>query len=1045
MKKKLFSLISVLSVAVALAFSANAQNVKVSGVISDANGPIAGAVVMVQGTTNGTATDIDGKYTISADANAVLEISCLGYTTVNEAVSGRASIDVTLTEDTMTLADAVVLGYGVTTKKKDLSAAVGVVADPEKLATKPVTSTEAMLQGQLPGVTISANGGDPTSTPTVVIRGQGSQNGDSVLWVVDGIPGAPINSLDDIESIVVLKDAASAAIYGAQSGAGGVILVTTKKGKEGVSVSYDGQFGVRQATNVIESLNAEQERAMRVQSYKNAGEDVPTGWDLTKNPYAGTTRTDWVDEIFRNAFYQRHNVVVNAGTEKFKNRVSFNYDNSDGVLVGTYKKSLGVNYRGSFQINKWVKISEDLNWSQIDQRTGNTSSAESGAIVSAIYMPQSAAKERFGGGYGGTTTEDPAYIAKYGSNFADIHGDVINPLRTLTANTQFYRKNKFFSTTGLELANFVEGLKFNSRFSAYVNNSFYKDFKPSRPEIGKPDTSNELNYEVYRDYGWKTENTLTYDKTFGGKHTVGALLSTTADFYQGRGLNVGAKNFSDESAYMQYLAFAGSISQPEDYMTGNDSNVSIIARGAYSYDDRYFVTASWRRDYAGRLPQSSNHGDFPAVTGAWKITSEPFFPKMESVNLLKIRASWGRIGNLGSVPMNYKSNSLSSKNWSGESGQYGMETGAGEWGTFYYNGTALNPYLTWETSEQTDLGLDLAFCKERLNIGFDFYNKRTYNLIQEQASGWTTSIGVDPKLVNLGEVMNRGVELSIGWSDKIGNWSYFVNANGAYNKNWVSNIGVTDNSGNKGVWTGDGHWKGIPYIYQTAEGQPLNSYYLVKCLGIFQSDAEAAAYVDKDGNRIQPNAVAGDLKFQDFNGDGVIDNNDRQYMGNASPKFTYAANIGFSYKNLSVSAMFQGVAGAQAANVAKYMIVNDSEGNFNRSTDILNAWTPTNTNTDIPRLCKTDKNGNFSTASSFYLEDASYLRLKNLTVSYDFTSLLRKVPHFMERNSSCMVYFSGENLFTATKYSGMDPECGGYDTMKYPVSRVLSLGVKITY
>ena len=311
---------------------------------------------------------------------------------------------------------------------------------------------------------------------------------------------------------------------------------------------------------------------------------------------------------------------------------------------------------------------------------------------------------------------------------------------------------------------------------------------------------------------------------------------------------------------------------------------------------------------------------------------------------------------------------------------------------------------------------------------------------------WPSSIGLDAMLVNQGEVRNRGFEASINWNDRINkDWSYFVSGNFSWLKNWVSDIGVKDAEGNKGVWTGDGSFRIIPYCYQDAEGQPLGSFYLIKNAGIFQSDAEAAAYVDKDGNRIQPNAKAGDLKFIDKNGDGKITDDDRQYCGSATPKYTFSLSGGFTWKDLSFSAMLQGVAGAKAMNVAKCMTLSDVEGNFNRDSRILDAWSETNRSSDIPRLSKNDPNGNFSTASDWYLENASYLRLKNVTVSYDLTNLLRKCAHLNSRSSRLSVYVSGENLFTITDYTGIDPECGGWDAMKYPVARTFSFGVKLTY
>lgn len=1020
------------------------QSVKLYGTVIDETGlPVIGASVMVKGTTNGTITDVDGKFELTVGNNDVLSVSYIGYETQEIRPSGN-NLVITLKENSQMLNEVVVLGYGANARKQDLSASVGVVDNTESLATRPVSSTEGMLQGQLAGVTVQANGGDPTATPNIVIRGQGSQNGDNVLWVVDGVPGAPIASLSDIESIVVLKDAASAAIYGAQSGAGGVVLVTTKKAKEGApSVSYDGTYGIRQAVNLIEPLNAEEEIEMRKLSYGNANMDLPDGWDVTKNPWIATTRTNWMDEIFRTAFYQRHNLAINVGTENSSNRLSLSYDNDEGVLINTFNKNLSLRYNGKFKLNKWATVSQDFVWKNTQKRSSDTNSGYTGAVIAAMYMPPSATVYNpLDGSYGGTTTEDPAYIEKYGSNFADIHGDAVNPVRLLEADNIYDKTTSVWSTTNLEIANIIPGLKFNSRFTYNVENNYYKQFSPIRDEVGKPDLSNSLTESSYRGDTWKTENTLTYDNSFG-QHTVGALLSTTADHYNVRGFEVNGQDLSDESEYLQYLSYAGTTTAT-DYLTGPDANVSVIARLAYSYADRYFVTASWRRDYAGRLPKENNYGDFPAATLAWKVSNEKFFPKSDVLSLLKIRASWGRVGNLGSIGYNYKSLVLG-KEFSTDQGQYGV-SGNTTWGNVVYNSTALNPDLTWETSEQFDLGVDLSMFKDRLSVQLDYFDKRTFNLIQTQTMNWPSTIGIDAMLVNQGEVRNRGFEAQVSWSDTVNkDFSYFVSGNFSYLKNWVSDIGVKNADGTPGVWTGGGEFRNLPYVYQTAEGEPLNSFYLVKTDGIFQSDEEAAAYVDKDGNRIQLNAVAGDLKFVDYNGDGTIDDADRQYCGSATPKTTYAFTLGFTYKKLSLSAMFQGVGGAQALYIGKYMSLSDVEGNFNRSKEILNAWSPTNTSSNIPRLSKNDPNGNFTTVSDWYLEDASYLRFKNLTLSYDLSDVLRKWAHLKDRNSSMSVYFSGENLFTITDYSGMDPECGGYDAMKYPVSRVFSFGVKLTY
>ncbi|MCM1449102.1 MAG: TonB-dependent receptor [Clostridiales bacterium] len=1017
----------------------------VNGVVQDSDGePLAGATVLVKGTQVGTSTNIDGQFTIRAKEGDMLVVTYIGYNPEEVYVTGKP-LTVIMSANTAALDEVVVLGYGAEQRKADLSAAVGVVANPSELQKRPVTSTEAMLQGQLPGVTIQSNGGDPTSTPSIVIRGQGSQNGDNVLWVVDGIPGAPINSLSDIESIVVLKDAASAAIYGAQSGAGGVILVTTKGAKKGEStVSYEGQFGIRKASNLVKPLDAEGELRMRQLSYGNAGMTLPDDWNVAKNPWIGTTRTNWMDEIFRTAFYQRHNIVLNGGTENFTSRLSFSYNNDEGTLRNTYSKSLAVRYQGMFKLNKWVTIREDLTWKNWESRSKGTDDDYTGPIMSAVWMPASATvRNPLDGTWGGTTTEDPAYIAQYGSNFAGAHGDVVNPVRLLEAENRYNRSTDLWSTTSLEIANIVPGLKFISRFTMNVYQNNYKNFNPRVDEPGKPSANNGLTVSAYRTDKWMTENTLTYDNSFGA-HQVTGLFSTTADRYKGRTLNASGSNLADESTYLQYLAYAGSTSVT-DALWGPDTNVALIARVGYSYDDRYFVTASWRRDYAGRLPKENNYGDFPAVTGAWKISNEKFFPQNDIVRLLKVRASWGRVGNLGSIYQGYKAALLGTAFWD-EQAQYGVANNT-LYNNMIYVNNSVNPKLTWETSEQFDIGLDAELFNNKLALSVDYFNKRTYNLIQSQTLDWPNSIGLNAQLVNLGEVRNRGVEVSATWNHRVNkDWSYTVSGNFAYLTNKVTDIGVSNSDGSKGVWTGDGKFRSIiPYVYQTAEGKPIGSFYLIKNLGIFQSDAEAAAYVDKNGNRIQPNAQAGDLKFEDYNGDGKIDDNDRQYMGNSMPKTTFALSLGFTWKKLSVSAMFQGVGGAQAFYAAKSILLNDNDGNFNRSSEILNAWSETNRSSNIPRLSKTDNNKNFTTASDWYLEDASYVRLKNLTVNYDLTSLVQKWAYLKGRNSQLNVYFSAENLFTITDYSGVDPECGGYDKMKYPVSRAFSLGINLTY
>ena len=433
------------------------------------------------------------------------------------------------------------------------------------------------------------------------------------------------------------------------------------------------------------------------------------------------------------------------------------------------------------------------------------------------------------------------------------------------------------------------------------------------------------------------------------------------------------------------------------------------------------------------------------MTAAWKITSEPWFKKNNVLSLLKLRASWGKIGNLGSIGYGYGLATLSSRYiGSGDvGGQVGKNTPIA-YGT--YLAEAFNDHLTWETSEQWDLGLDAAFLNNRLSLTFDYFDKTTSDLIKKQTTDWPAMIGIGAPYVNDGEVNNRGVEVSLMWRDKLNkNFSYYLGGNLATLRNRLTNIGAANPDGSKPVEALDDNYKTTLYPYRNAEGQPLYSYYLIRTDGVFKTDADAAAYVDKNGNRIQPNAKAGDLKFVDINGDGKIGDGDYEYRGNAMPKMTYAFSGGFTYKKLTFDFMLQGSAGVKLFNAYKYTTLNEALGSFNRDERILKALDgPTYS---VPRITQSDPNSNFGTCSDWYLESGSYLRMKNISVGYSFTDLLRKIHYFNDRQSTLDVTLSCDNLFTITHYSGIDPEVGGigFDRGQYPIARTFSLAVKLKF
>lgn len=1019
-----------LSAGVYLPTTANASNAsvhsvflqEVKGTVTDDKGAgLPGVNIIVKGTQKGTATYGNGRFSIDVgnDANAILVFSMIGYDTKEVSVSrNTTSLDVVLKEDQRSLDELVVIGYG-TAKKGDLSAAVSTVPDIAKIKDRPVLNVQSMIQGKVPGVTAVSNGGHPNGTPSVTIRGMGSRSGESVLYVVDGVPGAPFNPAD-IESMTVLKDAASAAIYGAFSGSAGVILITTRQASQGKpSIEYSGFAGVQQAWRLPQSLTATEEASISNLAYANAGRAPLDGWDASKNPYAQVTRTNWIDEIFRNSLIQRHNISINSGTDKFSTLVQGRYEKNNGTLLNTYNQNISLRFNANYQFNKKIKFKQDMFWNNNDNRGTETSSGYSGTILSAIYMPRSAAAYYEDGSFGGVGPRDSPYLG--------IHGDAISPLATLLRNTSHNKGNSLQSISEFTISDIIPDLTFISRYSYRQSNSFYKHFEPRRTEPGKPNNMNTLSYSTDKSFHWIWENTLSYNKLLGD-HSIGAMLSTTAQENGGRGFRAGARGFENEAGWANFFVNASIFDQdrPTDY-DWRDRNASYVGRLSYSWANRYFVTGSYRYDIAGRLAAGYRGKGFPGVTAAWKISSEPFFDS-EIIDLLKIRASWGRIGNIGSIGTYYGYPRLSGNN--------AFQVGATSPLSYaLYVNSRINPALSWETSQQTDIGLDLAMFKDRLTFTVDYFDKLTYDLIKQQDTGWPKTQGYDAPLINEGQIRNTGWEFSASWRGNSNEFSYELGGNLATLKNRVDYIDGKEGS----FWAHGDAWRGILLPYRSVVGQPYYSYWLIQNQGIFQTDQEAAAYVSADGNRIQPNAKAGDLKFKDENGDGKIDDQDRVFMGSAFPKMTYGFTANANYKNFDLSIFFQGVGGVKLFHAFKQSTLNGAEQGYNRWDKILDAWSETNTGSDIPKLRANDPNNNFATNSDWYLENGNYLRLKNLAVGYTFKDL--------KGVNNLRVYVSGDNLLTFTKYSGMDPEVGGIglDGGQFPVARVYSVGVRVKF
>lgn len=995
---------------------AQSKDRKVKGRVATSDGEaVPGVTVWVKGTDKRAITDANGQYEITVSEGDVLRFSSVGFENRELPVEKSGEMDVVLANSRQSLNEIVVLGYG-TAKKSDLSAAVSVVPDMEQIRSRPVLNVPAMIQGKVAGVTVVNNGGHPNSTPKVTIRGVGSRATESVLYVVDGVPNAPYNPAD-VESITILKDAASAAIYGAFSGSAGVILITTRQARKGApGVEYTGFTGIKNAWRLPQSLRAEDEAKVSNLAYTNAGLTPLSGWDASLNPYAQVTRTDWMDEIFRTGIVQRHTVSVNAGTDKFSTLLQARYENEEGTLINTYNKNLSLRLNAFYEFSHNIKLRQELFWNNNDNRGTETSSGYSGSILSAIYMPRSATPYYEDGSFGGVGPRESSYLG--------IHGDAINPVATLLRNRPFNKGNDLQSVTELSVSEIFKGLSFLTRFAYRNNSSLWKNFEPRRTEPGKPNNQNTLSYSTNREYSWIWENTATYNRIFG-KHNIGAMASVTAQENGARSFSAAAKGIENEADWSRFFINASIFDQnrPTDNQW-EDRNLSYVGRISYSWADRYFVTGSYRYDIAGRLAADNRVKGFPGITAAWKLSSEPFF-NVKGVDLIKFRASWGRIGNIGSVGLYYGYPKLSS-NHTFQVGETSPQSNA------LYMNSLYNPNLSWETSRQSDIGLDISLMNERLSITADYFDKLTYDLIKLQDTDWPNTFGFGAPLINQGEIRNTGFEVAASWRDQAGMLQYEIGGNIATLKNRVAYIDDNANS----FWSHGDAWRGVLNPYRSVVGQPYYSYWLIRSDGIFQSDAEAAAY-SKDGTRIQPNAKAGDLKFIDENNDGQINDADRVFMGSAFPNFTYGFTANLTWKNFDLSMFFQGVGGVKIFHAFKQSTLNGSEQGYNRWDKILDAWSPENTDSDIPRISANDPNKNFQTVSDWYLENGNYLRLKNLLIGYTFPK--------MSWNSGLRVYVSGDNLLTFTKYTGMDPEVGGIglDGGQFPLSRIFSVGVKL--
>ncbi|WP_010179703.1 SusC/RagA family TonB-linked outer membrane protein [Aquimarina agarilytica] len=1024
MKKHCFFLI----IALGSIYSAFAQ-ITVRGTVksADDNTPIPSAAIYSKGQPDiGVASDFDGNFSIELnEKNGILVVSSLGFKTKEVSYTGNQVLEINLNTDLSALEEVVLIGYG-TAKKGDLTSAIAPVENIATLVSRPVTNFTDFLQGNTPGVTVLQNGGDPTSPAKVVIRGLSSVNSssESVLTIVDGVPyyGPAINP-NDIASASVLKDAASTAIYGAL-GSGGVILIETKKGKKGKPrVAIDTYTGYKNAINLPTALTAEQQAAVYNLAAGNGGDPLQSAHDPEQNPWGQVTRTDWIKEIFRNAPTTNVNASVSGAGEYSNYFTSFSYNNTEGVLQGTGFERYTFRVKSDFDITNKLTIGENVYFSQSNAVGADTSSGYSGTIINGIYMPSAAPTRDENGDFHGVV---PFNL----SQFAGAYGDVFNPLALLLAPTD-NRPSTYLNAGAFLNYEILEGLNFRTNFSYAFTNNRTKRFVLIRRELGRTNLVNSLTQTNAVDDTWVWDNQIAYVKSFGN-HNLNATAIHSAQNVSFESLSQRGEGFSSEAPFNQFLGNATVIRNPSSRVYQRRLR-SIITRLMYNYDNRYYVSGSYRQDESSRLSVKNQKDDFFSGTVAWKISNESFF-NTNFINDLKIRASYGEKGNINSVSSYSFDVPLGS-----DDEVIGANGGFGNRSIFELSES--NPNLTWERSKSINVGLDTAILNNSLSFTADYFEKRTVDMLFPGDPDATKGIG--PSLVNAGEVLNRGVELSATYKNTIGDLGFKINANifSLLQNELVSLAGDTE------VFdvpqTDDTSVRQVLRPFRSKIGEELFSYFLVPYEGIFQNQAEIDAH-SLDGNLIQPNAVPGDFKFTDTNGDGKISPDDRQYLGSYQPDFTYSFGVNLDYKGFDLNMLFQGVSGSKVFNGYKYATYNASLQGYNLDNRVLNAWTSENTNTDIPRISTKDNNSNFGTNSSWYLEDASYLRLKNITLGY---SIPEQAMSSVFKGASLRLFVSAENVFTITDYSGIDPEVGGFglDVARFPLSRTITTGLSLSF
>ena len=1011
-----------------------------TGTVSDKQGEtLPGVSVVVKGTTNGTATDINGAFKLtSAKESETLVFSFVGSVTQEIEAKAGIPLKVTMVSTSTGLSEIVVIGYG-TQKKSVVTGAISKVKGAE-LEYMPIVRIEQALQGRTTGVTIASSSGQPGSASTVRIRGTTTINNSNPLYVVDGVPidngGIDYLNSDDIESIEVLKDAASAAIYGTRA-ASGVIIVTTKKGKSasgqpgkgGMQISFNGYIGTQSPAKKLELLNATDYATLRNEASVNGGGPV-----IFENPSQYGTGTDWQSTIFNNsASVQNYELSLSGGNDRATYYTSMGYYTQEGVVatdISNYKR-LNLRFNTTQKIKDWLRFGANVGYSHIkSQGSLNTNSEYGGPLSSAINLDPITQ----------TVITDPnvANSPPYSNHpvIRDANGnpygistivgqEMTNPLAYIQTRLGNYGWSDNIVGNAYFEVEPIKGLKIKSDLGSKV--AFYGDesFSPIAYMGAYSYTTNNSYFRANnKGLIWNWENTASYTRSFG-KHNGTVLIGTSAYSENSSGVNATYKNLPVNTfaeASMNYYIVA-SDRLGGGWETPAHKVSSIFARLIYNYSEKYLFTGIIRQDGSSRFGSNNKYGIFPSASLGWVTSRESFWPENKVVTFLKIRGSYGVNGNDNIGDFQYISTVGSGRNYTFGNDNYVVG---------YSPNAPANPDLKWEQTSQLNIGFETALFTD-LTLSFDWYNKQTTGMLQAIVLPAYIGAAGNPT-GNVGSMSNKGVEMELGYHKKIGQFDLKFAGNGSYLKNEVTDLGTVD------YMTGATFQSSAYEISRTAVGHPIGAFYGFEVLDIFQTLAEVHHYKDKNGNMIQPNAKPGDFRFADLNGDGKIDANDRTYIGDPTPHWSYGFTINAAYKGFDLMVFCQGVAGNDVFNGLRRLDIPTA----NWTSDALGRWTGEGTSTTYPRLVTGDPNKNFSSPSTFYLTNGSYFRFKTIQIGYTFPkTVVSKMGMQMLR-----LYLSTNNLFTITKYSGYDPEIGGssygIDRGVYPQARSFMVGLALT-